>query len=216
MFQDALITLEKDVQVFHNVLNIQGLRDQIANARTDISAELKNIAEWFKLSQPDGFIDYDLSLATQISYSTFQHSHPSCLLQCNYDEIDTNIMLKGQTLRSVVDILIILLDNVMKHSALDNNVSASICATKEQNNVILTVSNPVKSGSVLPSRLAEIAEQLSNWEKHGYTSREGGSGLHKIKKILSVDLQCQNHVEISCKDDQFCVRITADLKEVML
>lgn len=216
MFQDALITLEKDVQIFHSVLNLQGLRDQIANARTDISAELKNIAEWFKLSQPDGFIDYNLSLATQISYSTFQHSHPSCLLQCNYDKIDTNIMLKGQTLRSVVDILIILLDNVMKHSAMDTNISANICATREQNNVVLTVSNPVKPGSVSSARLTEITDRLADWEKQGYTSREGGSGFHKIKKILSVDLQCPNHLEISCKEDLFCVRITADFKEAML
>ena len=216
IFQEALSDLAREIQQFQNEINIQGLRDQIANARTDISTELKTIAEWFRLSQPDAFIDYDMALASQISYSTFQHSHPSCSLECRYDKVDRSFMLKGRTLRCMVDILIILLDNVVKHSGLANSVSADICAAREGNIVILSVSNPVTSNAVSLEQLTEIMGRLDDWEKQGYTSREGGSGLHKIKKILSVDLQCQNTLELTCADDIFCVKISADLGGVIL
>lgn len=216
IFQDALRDLEKELQQFKGVLNVQGIRAQIANARTDISTELKKIAEWFRLSQPDTFIDYDLSFAAQISYSTFQHSHPACSLRCDFSNIDRSFKLKGQTLRSLVDILIILLDNATKHSGLDEGVSAEIRVTRKAEKMVLTVSNPVRSGSISTSRLEEITEHLDNWEKQGYTSREGGSGLYKIKKILSVDLQCQNSLQLSCENDVFCVKIAADLEGVIL
>lgn len=211
IFQQRLRELETSLQKYNSSLNFQALRDHIAKARTDISAELKNVAEWFRRTQSDDFRDYDLSLAAQLSLQTFQHSHPSFTLKCGYDNIDKSIELSGRTLRSVVDIFIILLDNVMKHSGFSSNVSVQISAKRENSTVILSVRNPVKPGTISDTRLAEIKNQLSNWENSGYIRREGGSGLHKIKKILSVDLQCNNTINLSCDNDTFIADISAEL-----
>ena len=214
-FQQMLRDLETSLQKYNTLLNFQALRDQIAKARTDISAELKTIAEWFRRTQSDDFRDYDLSLAAQLSLQTFQHSHPSCKLHCSYDDIDKSIELKGRTLLSVVDIFIILLDNVMKHSGVASNASVQISAKRQDSAVVLSVRNPVKTGTISSARLREITEQLSNWENSDYTRREGGSGLHKVKKILSVDLQCNNTINLSCDDDTFIVDIRAELGGVL-
>lgn len=209
-FQKMLHDLETDLQAYQVTFNFQGLRDNIAKARTDISAELKNISKWFHTTQPDDFMDYDFSLAAQLSYQTFQHSHPSFALSCNYDDIDKSIVLQGRTLRNVVDIFIILLDNVMKHSGITTGVSAKISAKRENDSVILSVTNQVKPGSVLASHINDITEQLSTWEERDYTRREGGTGLHKIKKILSVDLHSKNSIYLSCDNDVFKVDIQTE------
>lgn len=214
-FQRMLHDLETKLQKYQTAVNFQGLRDHIAKARTDISAELKNIAEWFRRTQSDDFRDFDFLLAAQLSYQTFQHSHPSYALRCDYDDIDTSIELEGRTLRSVVDIFIILLDNVMKHSGITSGISARISAKREGNVVALSVTNPVKPGCVSAAHLKEITEQLGTWENRDFTRREGGSGLHKVKKILSVDLKCDNKIKLSCIDDTFMVDIRAELGGVM-
>ena len=210
-FQQALITLETDLQRYQNVFNFQGLRVQIANARTDITAELKNISEWFRCTQSDSFMDYNLSLAAELSYQTYQHAHPACSLKCTYDQVDNTIVLYGRTLRNIVDILTILLDNVVKHSGLSSNHSASISARKEDNTLILSVENPVSTGCVDTTHLIETLNHLDTWENLGIISREGGSGLYKVKKILSVDLNCINAINLLCKEAAFRVEIRADL-----
>lgn len=215
IFQQMLRELETKLQKYSSLLNFQALRDHIAKARTDISAELKNIAEWFRRTQSDDFRDYDLSLAAQLSLQTFQHSHPSCTLRCSYEDIDKSIELMGRTLRSVVDIFIILLDNVMKHSGLTSNIPVQISAKRENSTVILSVKNPVKHGTVSLEHLDEITNQLGNWENSDYTRREGGSGLHKIKKILSVDLHCKNTINLSCDNEIFIADICAELGGVL-
>ena len=215
IFQQMLRELETKLQKYSSLLNFQALRDHIAKARTDISTELKNIAEWFRRTQSDDFRDYDFSLAAQLSLQTFQHSHPSCTLRCSYEDIDKSIELKGRTLRSVVDIFIILLDNVMKHSGLNSNIPVQISAKRENSTVILSVRNPVKPGTISDARLREITNQLGNWEKSDYTRREGGSGLHKIKKILSVDLHCNNTINLSCDNETFIADICVELGGVM-
>lgn len=215
IFQQRLRELETSLQKYSLILNFQALRDHIAKARTDISAELKNVADWFRRTQSDDFRDYDLSLAAQLSLQTFQHSHPAFTLKCNYDDIDKSIELRGRTLRSVVDIFIILLDNVMKHSGFNSNVSVQISAKRENSTVFLSVKNPVKPGTISDARLKEITNHLSNWENSGYIRREGGSGIHKIKKILSVDLQCNNTINLSCDNDTFIADICAELGGVM-
>lgn len=47
-------------------------------------------------------------------------------------------------------------------------------------------------------------EQLNNWENTGTTNREGGSGLPKIMKIISVGLHKQKkQVVINCSNNTF-------------
>ena len=131
-------------------------------------------------------------------------------------DIDPQINLKGSTLPSVVDIFKILLDNVIKHSGLPDNHMANISARRNQSHVIIQVSNPVASNSVHIETVDAIISQLSNWENSGSINSEGGSGLYKIKKILSVDLKCASAISYSCENDVFSLSIEADLGDVLL
>lgn len=215
-FQQALQDLEKELKIHEKALQFQALRTHIANTRTDISTELNSISEWFKLTQPEGFSDYELALAATISCDIIQYAHSHCVFQCNTDSIDRDISLKGFTFPNVVDIFKILLDNVIKHSGFPDNPCATICGTKVDNTVVLTMENKVLPGSVDATNLKNIETQLNDWERHGHINTEGGSGLHKIKKILTIDMKCSNTIHLACKDNVFSVIVTIDVGGILL
>ena len=131
-------------------------------------------------------------------------------------DIDSQIRLKGSTLPSVVDIFKILFDNVIKHSGLSDNLVAKVSVHQSQAQVMIQVSNIVAPNSVCTKNMDTIISQLSNWETSGSINREGGSGLYKIKKILSVDLQCASTISYSYEEDTFLLSITADFGGVLL
>lgn len=216
-FQQALKDLETELQKCKGKgFDFHGLSDQIANARTDISAELKNISEWFHLDQPDSYPDFTPSVALSISNGKVQPFHPSLELLCDSQNIDDSITLKGWTLPNFVDIFIILLDNVVRHSGFVNKVTVKISVLREGNLIKIRAENPVKSGGVDPNHLRKIESQLNDWENQNFVSKEGGSGLHKLKRVLSADLGCKNTVSIFGKDDTFEILIEAELSEVLL
>lgn len=216
-FQKALKNLETDLKGSKSTsLNLRGLSDQIAMARTDISTELQNISEWFHLAQPNSFADYSPSVALSISCDMMQKSHAGFALKCTQNKIDDDICLKGYTLPNFVDIFNILLDNVIKHSGFSHNASVKISVRRDNDNICIHAENPVKSGNMDQTRIQEVEDLLKHWESKGYVNREGGSGLHKIKKILTVDLNCKNTIAISGENDVFCIQIIAELGGVLL
>lgn len=213
-FQAALNQLQTDLNGTGSEINLHRLSDQIATARTDISNELKTISEWFRLTRPDSFQDYQLSLAASISCSIMESLSNS--FSYNIKDIDPKIKLKGSTLPSVVDIFKILLDNVIKHSGFSHNLEANILACCNQNQVTIRVTNPVAPNSVDVEKMNIIISKLSNWENSGSINSEGGSGLYKIKKILSVDLQCSSIISYHYENNTFTLCIEANLGGVLL
>ena len=111
---------------------------------------------------------------------------------------------------------VILLDNVIRHSGLSNNLRANIFAFRNQNQVTIRVDNPIASNSVDIEKMDTIISQLSNWENSGTINSEGGSGLYKIKKILSVDLQCASTISYLLENDTFSLSIEANLGGLLL
>lgn len=212
-FQEMLNTLETDLGRYSGWLHYRELRNKIATARTEISKELKTIAEWFRLTRPDSFQDYSLSHAVGVSCSIMESFSSSI----HYEQhVDPNIQLKGSTLPSVVDIFNTLLDNVIKHSAGSTPRSANITISQAEKAVDICIQNQAKLTRPELEHLDEIISHLSEWEKKGGISREGGSGLLKVKKILSVDLRCNSKITYSYENKLFTLFVHAELGDVLL
>lgn len=217
LFQKALIELESSLDgQKHYHFNFRGLRDAIAKARTEISSELKYVSQWFRLTQADSYSDYQLSLAASISQELIENSHSGSVLCCEKSDIDEGIWLRGQTLPNVVDIFNILFDNVTKHAGLQDKFHIWLSARREENRVLISMKNRIEHGCLNQTHLKQVEAQLGNWDRSGYLNKEGGSGLYKIKKILSVDLHCKNNIAINCTNDLFSIEISAELKDVLL
>lgn len=204
-FQDALKDLEAGIKKYcKNNPICSKLLGQIAQARTDISVELKNIAEWFRLTQPSCFSDYSLQLAIKTAIEIINYSSPACRLNLDYSHVDEQITMCAESLPHIVDIFKILFDNIIKHSGFSTTVCASMSAHVNDGILIIKVTNPVQPGYLDENRIRTVMEQLNNWESTGTTNREGGSGLPKIMKIISVGLHKQKkQVVINCSNNTF-------------
>ncbi|MBD5507497.1 MAG: hypothetical protein HDR05_05500 [Lachnospiraceae bacterium] len=216
-FQTVLIELEnslvgRDCDCF----DFRGLRDAIAKVRTEISSEIKYVSQWFRLTQTDSYSDYQLSLAVSISHELIENSHSGCALIYEKFYIDEDIKLRGQTLPNVVDIFNILFDNVIKHSDLQNEFHIWLSVCREGDQVLILMKNRVKQGCLSPTCLKQMVARLNNWDQSDYINTEGGSGLYKIMKILSIDLHSESSIVINCTDDIYSIEIRAELKDVLL
>lgn len=216
-FQTALIELESSlVGRDSDCFDFRGLRDAIARTRTEISSELKYVSQWFCLTRTDSYSDYQLSLAVSISQELIENSHSGSVLIYEKFYIDESIKLRGQTLPNVVDIFSILFDNVIKHSDLQNEFHIWLSACREGNQILILMKNRIKQGCLSPTCLKQIAAQLNNWDQSDYINTEGGSGLYKIMKILSIDLHSESSIVIDCVDDIYSIEIRAELKDILL
>ena len=207
LFEVEVNQLQVGINKLSNIVEITKLNDELATARTEIYNELGRIAEWFRFNRPDDYPDYPLSIALSVSEGIINSFDSSFTLDVS--AVDENIQLKGTTLVSIVEILKILFDNIIKHGT-GAAKKATVSAVRNDNTVVITVSNRVVEMN--KERITDISSRLHQWDKTDAISHEGGSGLLKIKKILSVDLNCRNNVEICPSDNVFSVVITADLE----
>lgn len=216
-FQTALIELENSlVGRDSDCFDFKGLRDAIARARTEISSELKYVSQWFRLTRTDSYSDYQLSLAISISQELIENSHSGIVLIYESLYIDESIKLRGQTLPNVVDIFNILFDNIIKHSGHESEFHIWLSACREGDQVLILMKNRVKPGDLSPTCLKQVEAQLNNWNQSDYINTEGGSGLYKIMKILSIDLHSESSIDIEYVDDIYSIEIRAELKDVLL
>lgn len=216
-FQQALKDLETNLQKQRKRgIDFPGLRDQIASARTEISTELKSVSEWFHLDQPDSYPDFPPSLALSISEGKAQPLRPKLDLHYDSEDMDEGIMLKGRALPCFVDIFNILLGNAAQHSGFSDSVPVKISVHRNEKSLTIQVENPVETARLDLAHVDAIVEQLNDWENQDYVRREGGSGLHKLKRVLSADLNCKNTISISTENNVFSIRIDAELKEALL
>lgn len=216
-FQTALIELENSlVGLDSDCFDFRGLRDAIARARTEISSELKYVSQWFRMTKTDGYSDYQLSLAVSISQELIEKSHSGSVLIFEKFYIDESIKLCGKTLPNVVDIFNILFDNVIKHSNLKSEFHIWLRVCREGDQVLILMKNRVKQEDLSPTCLKQVEARLNNWDQSEYINTEGGSGLYKIAKILSIDLHSKNSIVINYVDDIYSIEIRAELKDVLL
>lgn len=213
-FQQALKELEEGVSRYSSDLKIQELRARIAATRTDISTELSNIAEWFKLAQNNTITQYSLALAATLSSNIIKYAHSNCNFTSDESDIDPNIVLIGSSLKNVVEVFKILFGNVIEHSGQSSRPIAIVHIHKKGTLVSITVENKVASNNINSKKLQEIESSLKDWETQGRINTEGGSGLHKIKKILSVDMRCENTIHLAYHEDTFVAEVVADMKEM--
>lgn len=212
-FRSVLDTFQTALNDYGSWLKLRDLRNKIASARTEISKELTTISEWFRLTRPDSFQDYSLSLAVGISCNIME----SFSSDIKYEQkLNSEIQLKGATLPSMVDLFNTLLDNVIKHSSGGTPRVAHIVIERTASTIIIQIDNPANMDDPEIDKMNEIISHLSEWEEKGGVNREGGSGLLKVKKILSVDLRCNSKISYSYKNHLFTIRIHAELGSVLL
>lgn len=220
-FNNIFDSLQRDISCIVN-LNKNTLNElfgSIAKARTDMQYELHRIANWFERSSESKIADYEIELPISIGIEIINNIHPTRRIE-PVVTIDSKLQLKGNTLRSVVDVIYILLENAIKHSYLAREeLELSIKCQEEDDYVELTivnnVSEEVKKSTNLDS-LDALKITINNGNSLEKARSEGGSGYFKIAKIMKYDLKCPYYIDFGFTDKpSFWVKVNINIREVL-
>lgn len=163
-----------------------GMLSQIRSATEAISLKIQKVSKWFYVSHPK-LEDVDFKVISHQVYNAVKYSNTN-------SETDDQLSIKGDTfkIKSVyvmhyADILRNVITNMFNHSidAQDGKRHFGLDINIEQDKVCFSFVNdtsqdPEELNAIIKRKLSGTASALG----------EGGSGIAKVKKILTRDLNC--------------------------
>ena len=179
---------------------------------------LNGVSQWFTISSPSLVTEFSLDQLFDISVQSINNIYPNKQIQPKVRVEDTKTRIHGKHFPHFSDIVRTLLDNIIAHSgltpgAMNIEIGAS-CKTKR-------LSMWLKNSLAEDVKKMDPADKLRSENKSLETSdisdviaREGGSGLRKVRKILSVDLnRTESDLNFNYDDeDRFVVTLGMELK----
>lgn len=191
------------------------LTSSIIKCITNIQNELRNISEWFNLSNPSSDPALDLKTLLQTTVEITNAIYPNNRLSPVINA-DSSLAFYGGI--HLIYIVRIFLDNMILHSYLSSDeLQVEIKAELVDNTLLLTFSNNISPDvnesdleQTLSSTKQKWKEDKSDFEK---INVEGGSGFDKIRRILLFDLGCKNYYfDYSIVANKVSITIGLDVK----
>lgn len=212
--------LEKDLVRSITCANISPLRDAIAAARTQMSVNVANVANWFTLARDMERPDYEFGIAVEVAIESIRVCHPSLDVTLQRSD-EVSFDCRGKTLESLVYMLFTALDNALEHSGFNDRApDLSLETSLKDNWLELKLVNscaPIASVADENGRLDELRERLASGdEAQGLATTEGGSGYAKIIRILRHDLLTRHSLIFGYRSlTEYAVTIGMDAKAMV-
>jgi len=199
-FSALLTALQTDVQsLFRHryYLYANDLINAIRAARTEMQVALDRIATWFRLAKSTANDPFDIEDAVTIGIESLRSSSHGFDASVVVDSKEKMVMIEGRHLSNFVDIFFTAFENIVRHSHSDGAPRADVNITYEEGSVRFLIENEVGPGAVnLESRqkLATIKSAIEGERYDKSLATEGGTGLHKIWKIIAYDFRNQTPI----------------------
>lgn len=212
--------LERDVVRELASINISPLRDAIAAARTQMSVNTANVANWFTLARDMEHPDYEFGIAVEVATESIRVCHPSIDVTVHRQDA-VSFDCRGKTLESLVYMLFTALDNALEHCGFSDHAPAISLETSLQDDWLeLRLVNscaPIASVAEKNGKLHELRDRLeSGNEAQGLATIEGGSGYAKIIRILRHDLLARHLLEFGYRTStEYAVTIGMAAKAIV-
>lgn len=201
-FDDSFNVLLQEISSLQESIDVTEIKQRIINSKTNMQYELNQVSEWFTRNSNSYNDSYTTDLLIDIAYELVKKINNKEVL---LDKKVENITLRGNTLKSFVDILFILFDNITKHSNIENTVPVSIELYEKNQVLYLKCENDIAPGIITDEKRHAIKmyqEKIEKQDDLEFVSREGGSGFYKIHKIVDVDLKCELKMNFGYHEDQ--------------
>lgn len=170
------------------------LTNSIGLCGTRVQNELKNISEWFFLSNTSKDLILDLKVLIQTAIQITNTISPNSRLNPRINE-ENSILMVGTI--HIIYICRILLDNIINHSMLNPNELDIEISSKVTDDEFLEISFKNNlSDNIDKEALRNKLQQVKNkWDISSNDFEnidiEGGSGFDKIRRIIAFDLGCE-------------------------
>jgi hypothetical protein len=200
----------------------------IVRCQTDITVELERISSWFQRTNSSSINEFDVSVPLDASMQVVRRIYP-VYKNLTADVKNTSVtVFEGEVFSQFADMMQILLENIIKHSNLPEELldvhieladqDAHKLSLKIKNNI-----NAVDDLENIRTKISSLDSLFSNQISDDIIRTEKGSGYPKLKKILYNDLKCE-YAEVKfayCEStdefeyDTFEVMIDFDAKHIL-
>ncbi|NFI93865.1 hypothetical protein FC961_05590 [Clostridium botulinum] len=207
---NKLNTVIKDIN--ERTLISNALR-KVNEASNDMQNELDKICNWFKRSTLNENVDFDLDLAFQIGLKMIQNVHPEKIFKIENLEKNFDKKIEGKFLKSYWDIFYTIFDNISKYAMVKSgkiNIYGKLEYLNDQ--VYIYIRNDYDCSKDISNDKRKLLTARSLIDNKTYLSKakkEGGSGIPKICKSISVDLYRKPEIEFGFikEENKFYIEI---------
>lgn len=167
----------------------------------DLKSKMEDISEWLSFTEVVGE-NFGLDVAIYEAENFTKTIFPSVKYNININIINTAcIIFNGKHLDSFVHMFILLFENAFKNRNNDNDLTINIkITTSWDNHVEISISNNYKK--ISSNTITNINSKINTQDYLINANKEEDSGLFKVKKILEIEFQCENKIELSF-DERF-------------
>lgn len=188
-------------------INFVNLKRAISKSKVDMKDSLDLLYKWFAWSG-ESKTSFDMKAAIDKAISAVQQFHSWMSISLN--QVNTsNAQFKGRYFTDAVMILTLLFENAVKHSNFKDFCNINIKVNETNNKLNITVSNEI-SNPMSPKELKVLSDINSDLEKNmlDNSTKDNGSGLYKVKKILTHHFKTDSIVSVYCEDTKFEIFIS--------
>lgn len=212
--------LDKDLVREVKWANISPLRDAIAAARTQMSFNVANVANWFTLARDLERPDYDFGIAIEVAIESIRVCHPSLDVTLQRSD-ELTFECRGKSLESLVYMLFTALDNALEHCGFSDHAPILSLETQLTDNWLeLKLVNSCARIDCIDEeneRLNALRDRIeSDNEVKGLATTEGGTGYAKIIRILRHDLLTRHALTFGYRSaSEYAVTIGMESKAII-
>lgn len=191
---NLLTGLQTAIEELGSVQGITDLRRAINSSRTIVQNTFIRIINWFYPSSLPADDPFCIEEIVKISEASIRTAYPDFEVALNVSSDMEEFRIKG-SLASFVDILFLAFENLAKHAHIRPIPKAEINVTLEEQYIRIFIENnigPNVKNATNVQRIAKIKEAVRKQPFSQSVRKEGGSGFHKIQKILHHDFNLQN------------------------
>lgn len=206
---NAMTVLATVISKHKSEANILELQNSVAQMRTEFLNDLNRVSEWFHRKQSPQFQPISLEAIAEVTVKVVRNCFPDYADEPTIS-VPSGLMVKGVYLEAIVDILFICIQNAIGHCGFrpGSDPQIELLGTITDGDLVLSVKNTIAPDADVATIAAKLETAMQNCNKPIRSSSreqvrgEGGSGLFKIHRILTHDMNAQPDFLISLGPDK--------------
>lgn len=177
----------------------------LGSLKNEMDEELDKVSNWFNRSVESQQADFDIEYATQIGLKMIQSIYPEKEFVLKITNKKADYKISGKYLKCFWDIFYTQFDNISKYALAINDVISIECELLvDKTHVYIKMINDYDCRKELDKEIEKISSAQRIISEKGYLAKakqEGGSGIPKIYKIMSSDLNMRTSVNCGFEKD---------------
>ena len=187
---DLLNSLQADLKDLAGELDTSDINNAIGVARTELQLALDRIIDWFRRSNTASSEPFGIEDVINIGVESVRTASNRFSAEISTAS-GTPVLFPGRMFSSFVDIVFIVFENIVRHAMSTKLSKAWVTVTYAQDQTYLHIENEIGPEVETQVAIKRINNLMATMHENKYNKSivsEGGTGFHKIWKLLRHDL----------------------------